>query len=130
MGLEAVKALFGTFRSSDRRPQLYATLLEFLGHARAVGFVKFVIIDGSFVTSAPDPGDIDLIVAVDPAIFEKDEWKPHEYNVLSSKTVKRRYPFDVFVVPEGDGAYDEYLGLFSKVKGSDVRLKGVVRIRL
>lgn len=130
MDLGEVRDLFGKFQSTDRRPMLFDKLKTFIEAAREVGFVRFVIVDGSFVTSKPDPGDIDLIVVIDPAILNKSDYRPIEYNILSSRRIKRMYSFDVYVVPFGHAAYDEYLGLFEKVKDDLSARKGVVRVTI
>jgi hypothetical protein len=128
MTLAQVKTVFGAFSRSDRRPQLFAKLEELIGHAQAVGFVRYLIVDGSFVTAEPEPGDIDLIVAIDPAILSQTPWIPRDYNMLSSKRLRKKYPFDVLVAPEGSEVFDEYLDLFRKVKYQPGKFKGVVKV--
>jgi hypothetical protein len=131
MSLEEVGALFGSFQQNDQRPRLFAKLEELVLEAKAVGFVRFLIINGSFVTSKPIPGDIDLIIVVEPGILDQREWAPREYNLLSRNCLRRRYPFDFFVVPLASTAYNQYLDFFAKVKdnpGED--RKGVVRVHL
>ena len=51
MSLEEVGALFGSFQQNDQRPRIFAKLEELVLEAKAVGFVRFLIINGSFVTS-------------------------------------------------------------------------------
>ena len=58
--LDELKARFGSFQGSDRRPQLWARFVEFVNETRAVGLVRALLVDGSFVTAKPDPNDIDL----------------------------------------------------------------------
>src|SRR5579864_7756641 len=55
---------FGRFSSSDRRPQLFGKLQDYLNDARISGLFSAIIIDGSFITSKPEPGDIDLIAVL------------------------------------------------------------------
>ena len=55
---------FGVFQGTDRRPQLWAGFTEFVREVKACGLVEAVIVDGSFVTSKPDPNDIDLLLVV------------------------------------------------------------------
>ena len=130
MTLDEVKALFGRFQQTDRRPTLFAKLQALVADLQALNFVPHLIVDGSFVTSAPLPGDIDLLLAIDPKILEKPEWAPVEYNVLSSSRLRRRYGVDVLVAPIGGKAYAQYVALFSRVKGSPGKQKGLVRILL
>jgi hypothetical protein len=128
--LAEIREHFGTFRSSDRRPRLFEKLVQFLEQARVAGFVRFVVVNGSFISAKPDPGDIDLIVVIDPSALEGASWTPTQYNVLSSRRIRHSYPFDAFVVPEGSPAYDTYLDLFSRIKEDSTSSKGVVRVRL
>jgi hypothetical protein len=132
--LDEIRGEFGGFQESDQRPKLYKRLEQLVDQLKVHEFVKFIVVDGSFVTSKAAPGDIDVIVVVDPAIFTKDQWTPDEYNVLSSKRLKRRYKFDVLVAGEGSGSYDSQLRFFSRVKdgsgSTDDQEKGVVRLSL
>jgi hypothetical protein len=130
MSLDEVGRSFGSFRSTDRRPSLFRKLEQFADQARTAGFVRFLIVNGSFISSKTDPGDIDLIVVIDPQILEAGELPPFQYNVLSSRRIRKAYPFDVFVVYESSAAYAQYLSLFSRIKGQPDDSKGVVRVRL
>lgn len=130
MTLEEVGRQYGSFSSTDKRPSLFKKLQQFADQAKAAGFVRFLIVNGSFISSKSNPGDIDLIVVVDPAILEVGDLPPCQYNVLSSRRIRKAYPFDVFVVHEGSGAYAHYLALFSRVKDNPDDSKGVVRVRL
>jgi hypothetical protein len=69
-----------------------------------------------------------LIVTIDPAILTQTPWIPRDYNMLSSKRLRKNYPFDVLVAPEGSPAYEEYLDLFRKVRHQPGKFKGVVRV--
>src|SRR5882672_6336055 len=61
---EELKSRFGSFEQTDCRPLLFAKLEAFIVAARAAGFVRTVVVDGSFVTAKPSPNDIDLIIVV------------------------------------------------------------------
>lgn len=62
--LAEVHEAFGQFRGSDRRMRLYAALEAFAEEARGSGLVAALIVNGSFTTGKPQPGDIDLIVVL------------------------------------------------------------------
>lgn len=128
MSMDDVRELFGTFRSTDARPQLHQRLQRLYECARNVGFVRYLIVDGSYVTSKPDPNDIDVVIVVDPRVFDRQEYRPHEYDIISSRRVRSKYSFDAFVVPEDSEALESYMKLFSRVKGADSLSKGVVRV--
>jgi len=130
MTIDQVREHFGTFKSTDARPQLHERLQRLYDCAREVGFVKYLIVDGSYVTAKPDPNDIDIVIVVDPLVLDRQEYRPHEYDVISSRRIRSKYSFDAFVVAENSQALEGYMRLFSRVKGSDSHNKGVVRVAL
>ena len=78
-----IKARFGTFQRSDRRPRLAAKLETFLLEAAKTGLVAAVVVDGSFVTATPEPNDIDLIIALVPGHSFTADLSSGAYDVLS-----------------------------------------------
>lgn len=130
LSLAEVHEHFGTFQSSDQRPRLFKKLDQFLDLARAAGIVRFVIVDGSFISAKPIPGDIDIIVVVEPKAMEAKSWRPDQYNVISSRRIRGTYSFDAIVVPEGSQAYQNILEYFSRIKDNGDTRKGVARVML
>ena len=128
--LEDIRAVFGQFQETDRRPRLFERLEQLVAQLRPLGFIRHVIVNGSFVTSEPGPEDIDLILAINPEILDKPDWTPAEYNALSSRRLRRQYKFDVFVAPVNSNAYSQYISLFSRIKGNPGGQKGLVRLQL
>lgn len=134
--LEEVKAAFGQFRRSDRRPQLTERLARYIQDARNSGVVSAVVIDGSYVTAKEEPGDIDLIVALWPDFDLTAEMRPLEYNIQSKSMVRKLYGFDVLPAVDGSETYQRFLDFFSRVKLIDPdqktsqERKGVLRIEL
>lgn len=134
--LEEVKAAFGQFRRSDRRPQLTERLARYIQDARNSGVVSAIVIDGSYVTNKEEPGDIDLIVALRPDLDLTAEMRPMEYNIQSKPMVRKLYGFDVLPAVDGSETYQRFLDFFSRVKLSDPDQhtsqvhKGVLRIEL
>jgi hypothetical protein len=57
--LAEVEERFG--RSSARRRELFERLILFMDLARHCGAIK-ILIDGSFVTAKPEPGDVDVVI--------------------------------------------------------------------
>src|SRR5437899_2724406 len=96
--LSEIKARFGVFQGNDQRLRLFAKLESFLAEARAAGLVRSVLVDGSFVTSKPNPNDIDLVVVVLPGHDYTADLLPSQYNVLSKFRVRRRFGFDMVAV--------------------------------
>jgi len=130
--LDDIGSLFGRFQRTESRLTLFRKLVELVDEMKDFPFVRWVIVDESFVTEKDEPSDIDLVIVVDGSIFTREGLlNPFEYNAVSSRRLRKRYSFDVFVVPEGSAAYDQYVTHFSRVKeGNSDSRKGMVRLRL
>lgn len=93
--LAEIAARFGIFQGNEQRPRLMAKLEAFFAEVRASGIVRAVIVDGSFVTGKRDPGDIDLVLVLPIEIGEDAELLPTQYQVVSKRSVRRRFGFDL-----------------------------------
>jgi hypothetical protein len=124
--LDEIRSAFGPY---GRRRALFLRLAEFVEDAKRSGRVAEVIVDGSFVTSVLEPGDIDLAIAV----IERQEQgllRPIEYNVLSKRRVKKKYDFDILAAPVGSPELAANVEFFSQVKNRPGAIKGVLRVTL
>ena len=128
--LAEIKARFGSFHRSDRRPQLFARLESFLDEAKASPMVRSLLVDGSFVTTKSDPNDIDLIVVVTSDHDFSADLSPADYNVVSKQRVRRRYGFDLLVAREGSVEYRRWVDFFQQVRLEPDRRKGILRLTL
>jgi hypothetical protein len=126
--LDEVRARFGAFQSSDRRPRLFQNLEQFLAEARQSGLVAAVIVDGSFVTAADTPNDVDLILVLRADHDFSATLRPFEYNVVSRRQVTNRHRLDMLVAVDGSDLASEYADFFGRVRGSAALRKGVLRI--
>jgi hypothetical protein len=63
--LAEIRERFGQFQRTDQRCRLMDRLEAFIQECRATGFVRSMMVDGSFVTAADAPNDIDLILVLD-----------------------------------------------------------------
>src|SRR3954462_1374383 len=95
--LAELRQRFGSFQSTDQRPNLYRQFEEFVEELRTLGIRLTILVNGSFVTSHPKPNDIDLILVLPPHWNFRVELKPNEYNLLSKRRVKRRWRLDMLV---------------------------------
>jgi len=128
--LEEIGKRFGRFVETERRVQLQDALVRFTAEARATGLIAALIVNGSFMTGKAQPEDIDIIVVLRQGVDFTMEFKPHEYNVLSARRVKRRYPFDVrYATPEA-GTLDPMIAFFAEVRGRPGLRKGMVKVTL
>ena len=128
--LEEIRARFGTFHRTDRRPRLFEKLEQYLAEARPTGLVAAVIVNGSFVTATPEPNDVDLIVLLEPASDFGADLRPFDYNVLSRRQVRKRHGLDILVAPEGSEAAARFQSFFQGVRGRPGVAKGLLRVWL
>ncbi len=128
--LNELKARFGSFQISDRRPQLFARLEAFLSEAKASRLVVSVVVDGSFVTAKPDPNDIDLILVVASNHSFAADLSPLEYSVLSKRRVHRRHGFDLLVAHADSDEYRRYVWFFQQIRFAPGHTKGILRLKL
>jgi hypothetical protein len=126
--LAELKSRFGVFQTTDQRPRLFARLEGFLVEARATGLVCSILVDGSFVTSKPNPNDIDLVVVAAAALDLAADLLPGQYNVLSKFRVRKRFGFDMVAVREGTSEYDEAAAFFQQVRNQPHLRKGILRL--
>lgn len=128
--LAEVAARFGIFQGNEQRPRLMIKLSEFLEEVRASGIVREVLVDGSFVTAAPAPNDVDLIMVVARSHNFAADLNPAAYNVVSKRRVQRRYGFDMLVAREGSVEYGRWVAFFQQVRLEPLATKGILRLRI
>ena len=128
--LDEIKARFGVFDRSDRRPNLFAKLAAFVGEVTAALIVRHVLLDGSFVTAKAEPNDIDLILVVDARHDFSADLNPAAYNVVSKRRVHWRFGFDLLVAREGSVECRRWIEFFSQVRLAPEQQKGIVRLSL
>jgi hypothetical protein len=133
--LEECKEMFGRFSRSDRRIQLTEALHRYVDDVRSAGIAVSILVDGSYVTSKPEPNDIDLILVLRPDLDLSAEMRPIEYNLQSKRAVKKLYGLDVLPAFEESRAFAEYVLLFSQLRSNDpeqprVSSKGILKIDL
>lgn len=127
--LDEVEDRFGRFQETDRRVGLFATLREFVSALSAESLVEEIILDGSFVTAAADPNDIDLLLVLRVDHDFNAELRPAAYNLLARKRARRRYGMDVIPVPYGD-SLGEWVEHFHGVRNRPDLRKGLIRLQV
>src|SRR5262249_44238920 len=91
-----------------------------------------VLVDGSFTTTKPNPGDIDLIVVFPGDLYTKDP-TCREDERLDRHHVQATYPFDMKAVPADSGADDIAVYDFqrdTRIPGKETPFKGLLRVTL
>lgn len=126
--IDEVEERFGQFTRSDRRVALMKQLRAYCGELRRVVQASFLVVDGSFVTSKDEPGDVDILLALRADADLGADFAPFEYNAISKQRVRKRYDFDLLVAPDATEAYDRHLAFFSDVKGRPGVRKGLLRV--
>lgn len=126
--LDEIGARFGLFVASDRRVRLFEKLCALVEEEQKAGLAIEIFIDGSFVTDTPQPNDIDLVIVL-PADYNRAVvMTPFRYNAVSKISLRRRYPFDVFVFNKDTRPYQDQIEFFRKTR--EGRRKGILRILL
>jgi hypothetical protein len=127
--LDEIGERFGSFRGSDHRARLHDALVRYAAEARSTRVVRALVVDGSFVTSKPEPGDIDLVVVLG-GMMPTGSLPPFVYNALSRRRIKAMFPFDVVVVPDADEEYRVAVEFFAQIKHQPGAVKGLLRVEL
>ena len=128
--LDEIVERFGGFMTTDRRVRLAAALRAYVQEARIGGLVTALIVDGSFITAKPDPGDIDLIAVLPEGHDYSAGLRPVDYNVIATRGVRQIFGLDAFAAPANGQALSELVAFFAQVKGDEGRSKGLLRLTL
>lgn len=137
--LDDIRGLFGSFQRTDRRMHLFQKLTEYVDELRRAGIRGWLIVDGSFVMKRVDePDDIDVILVFAGNWDFALDLSPFQYNVVSKRDVKRKYPIDVFPAIAGTESETKWIDFFQTInikwyeklgyEAGDA--KGLVRIAL
>jgi hypothetical protein len=111
----------------ERRRELMARVATWLCLARVVRARRFLL-DGSFVTVKPLPGDVDCVCLL-PADFEQQYDAGIEDARCLYDMLVTRHPEEIFGAFSAQ-QWTAWLDLFSQTRESDGRRKGVVELLL
>lgn len=137
--MEDVRELFGQFHRTDRRMRLCDKLEEYVQELRSAKLGQWLLVDGSFIMACVnEPEDVDLMLVLPETWDLSAALKPFQYNLLSKRMVKKKFPFDLFIVPAGSEAEVKWTEFFSminpkwyeKLSFPERSIKGLVRIAL
>ena len=123
--LDAIADRFGT--GAGAREELTARLQRLVGLARHVQ-ARRLLVDGSFVTSKPEPNDLDVVVWLDLGYLHMLDEEDATAQTLEWMIVTRS-PDDVFAVYNESG-WNQWVDFFSQVRGNETQRKGVVEVEL
>ena len=113
---------------TTRRSGLISGLEEYVSIWNGYGSLEYVVIDGSFTTSKPEPGDIDLIL-----VPQQEALSSNAFGELATRLCyDRRYTQTAFgceaFFVTGQADLDEWLEFFSHDRQGNVR--GLLKLRL
>lgn len=128
--LDEIEEAFGQFQSSDRRPRLFRDLQRYIAAVRSAAVGKYLVVNGSYVTGKPDPGDIDILLVLRDDLDLTLTVPPFEYNARSKRYVRKEYALDFYVGFDGDDTSERMLRVFSEVKHAPGFFKGILKIVL
>jgi uncharacterized protein DUF6932 len=120
-----VAARFG--QATPKRQELLIRLHHWLRLARAVKAERFVV-GGSFISSRPDPDDLDCLCWL-PRDFEQQyQWGKREAVELY-QIIAAGYPKELFGVLLAEG-WDYFTGVFRKIEERPGEFKGMIEVLL
>lgn len=119
-----------TFRfggTGARRRRLVLRLRRWIALSRLVT-ARRLLVDGSFVTDAREPHDVDAVVLL-PADFRHQVESGNESALEFEQMLLTRRPEELFAA-EDDADWDEWVAFFSRTREFDGRRKGLVEVEL
>jgi len=112
-------------KATERRRALMGRISVWLALARALGAQR-LLLDGSFVTAKPEPGDVDAVCWL-PSHFEDQYLAQVPEAVRLYEMLATRSPAELFGV-FGAKRWEEWIEFFSQTREVDGRLKGLVEV--
>lgn len=111
---------------TPHRSRLIDGLDRFIHIWNASGFIDYAIVDGSFVTSKPEPGDVDMLLIPLAGAFESDNFGDLlQYYSYDDAFTKNEFGCEAFVV-FGREEIEDGLSFFSRDRQGNVR--GLLRL--
>ena len=89
---------------------------KLVSELRRSGRFGSVILDGSFVTANPAPGDIDVIIVLPKDHDLHAELGAADYALVSRAALHRRFDLDAFVAIDGGALYERLVEFFGRVR--------------
>jgi hypothetical protein len=122
--MSEVEDRFG--KSTPRRRELFERLKMFVELAHLCGALK-MLINGSFVTDKPEPGDVDVVIRLDQ--YHEELVAQSDPKALElERMFESREPKEAFAAFYED-RWEDWVEFFAKVKGNTALRKGLVEIK-
>ena len=123
---EEVFERFGA-EAGSRRARLSDQLRRLRDDLRACGVTGVLLLDGSYISARPEPGDFDLLLIAPADIQARKDAKPSLADLLDAEASERR-GYSLFYIPEDSPACELLSGLWD-ISKEGVE-KGVVEVSL
>jgi hypothetical protein len=123
--MDEIKAQFGV--STSRRHELFERLKMFFELAKHCGALR-MFVNGSFITSKPEPGDVDVVIWLDEKYIELLKLASSEA-LRMEEVLDTREPQEVFAVYE-ELDWKAWLDFFSVIRQHSDKRKGLVEVLL
>ncbi len=123
--MDEIEERFG--KGTSRRKDLFIRLRLFVELARHCGALR-ILVDGSFVTSKPEPGDVDVVIWLGAKYFELLEHNDGEA-ILLEEMFDGGEPQEIFMV-DTEPKWNGWVEFFSQIRARFNKRKGLVEVRL
>ncbi len=128
------KCVASFFPKNDRREHLFVQLTDFLIYFKSLGFAPDEVwIDGSFVTTKPDPDDIDMLVTINMGEVQHLPRNVQDiiFTEFSSK-MREMFECEVLTIPSADtDGITRRLNFFSNLSRSNTyKKKGLIKLKM
>ncbi len=124
---DEVISRFGGDRDS-RRSTLTAQLIELRDGFRRLGVVGCLLLDGSYVSAKPIPGDFDVLLVGPCNIQAMKEMSPELSQLLDAERAEKELGYSLFYIPSNSPALELLSTLWNLTK--DGIEKGVIEVQL
>jgi len=136
--LADIREAFGSPTTTPRRQEIHSALLAAVADPLLDDLVDHILIDGSYVTSNPQPHDVDVIFALRPLAFARlgpaanrgIPWALSAIRVLAGRTspiIEGRHAVHGFPLPMRSQVYQTFLDWFQRERDG-VTVKGILRV--
>lgn len=123
--MDEIEDRFG--KSTPRRRDLFIRLRLFVELDRHCGPAR-ILVDGSFVSSKPEPGDVDVVIWFGVKYFELLKHDDGEA-ILLEEMFDKGEPGEAFLV-ETESQWNGWVDFFSQNRKRFKKRKGLVEINL
>lgn len=135
--LDNMERVFVKEIGSARRSRLFGALSAHAQDPAVRQFAEHIVVDGSFVSRKPEPGDVDLLIGLKPGTLRLIATSPNGSEIQDvlegwrGRLLGGQRMLDSAAWDVGSTQYDNKLSmLLQSTKTSDPREKGCLRIML